>query len=159
MPTSKGDTPGVIAPPPLIFVAFLLVGWALERWVLTDISVPVDERLRAWLALALIALGLVVEAAAANLFRRAKTAIEPWKPSTALVTDGVFKFTRNPVYLGFAITYIGLAVGLDSPVALALLFPCLIIIDRLVIAREEIYLEAKFGESYRAYKRSVRRWL
>lgn len=157
--SAKPDTPGVAAPPPLIFIAFLAAGWALETWLLADYALPLPDLWRRWLALGLIALGLVVEASAANLFRRAGTALEPWKPSTALVTTGIYKHSRNPVYLGFAITYLGLAIGLDSPVAVILLIPCLILIDRLVIVREEVYLDAKFGEPYRTYRRSVRRWL
>ena len=62
-------------------------------------------------------------------------------------------------YVGFAVTYAGFAVAMDSPVALALLAPCLIVVDRFVIAREEAYLSARFGAEYLAYKGKVRRWL
>ena len=150
--------PGVIAPPPLIFLGFLAAGWAFEAFVETY-GLGLDPMVRRAAALGLIAVGLVLEGAAAGLFRRLKTAIHPWKPSTALATTGVYRFSRNPIYLGFALTYVGLAIGLDSPVALLLLAPCLVVIDRLVIAREERYLEAVFGEPYRAYRASVRRWL
>lgn len=158
MSTEPRDIPGVIAPPPLIFLAFLAAGW----WVgdlLDEPSLGLETTWRRGLALALIAAGLVIEGAAAGRFRRARTAVEPWKPSTALVTDGIYGLTRNPIYLGFTVTYVGLAVGLDSPLALALLFPCMIVMDRFVIAREETYLERKFGEPYRAYRQRVRRWL
>ena len=158
MSTEPRDIPGVIAPPPLIFLGFLAAGW----WVgglLDEPSLGLMTDWRRGIALVLIAAGLVIEGAAAGRFRRARTAVEPWKPSTALVTDGIYGLTRNPIYLGFAVTYVGLGVGLDSPLALAMVFPCLIVMDRFVIAREEAYLERKFGEPYRAYRQRVRRWL
>ena len=107
----------------------------------------------------LIALGFLMEGAAIERFRRKGTAVEPWKPSTALATDGIYRLSRNPIYLGFTLIYVGIALGMDSPVALALILPCLIVVDSFVIAREERYLEARFGEPYRAYNRSVLRWL
>ena len=80
-------------------------------------------------------------------------------PSTVLATDGLYRFSRNPIYLGFAITYAGLAVAMDSVLVLLLLIPCLIVVDRFVIRREERYLSAKFGADYDAYRARVRRWL
>ncbi|MEQ7156629.1 methyltransferase family protein [Brevundimonas aurifodinae] len=63
------------------------------------------------------------------------------------------------MYVGFAVTYLALAVGLDSPLAIVLLIPCLLVVDRFVIQREEVYLAARFGADYEAYRRRVRRWL
>ena len=83
----------------------------------------------------------------------------PMKPTTALVTSGPYRVTRNPMYVGMAFLYAGLALSLGVIWALALLPAVLLMVDRLVIAREERYLEAKFGEEYRDYKRRVRRWL
>jgi protein-S-isoprenylcysteine O-methyltransferase Ste14 len=76
-----------------------------------------------------------------------------------LGTDGLYRFSRNPIYLGFAITYAGLAIAMDSVLVLLLLVPCLIVVDRFVIQREERYLSAKFGADYDAYRARVRRWL
>jgi protein-S-isoprenylcysteine O-methyltransferase Ste14 len=110
--------------------------------------------------------GAILAAAAAALlvgalgrFRRAGTAVEPWRPSTVLVTDGVYRFTRNPIYLALALLYVGLALAVDSVVALCLLPPLLALVQVGVIAREERYLEGKFGHKYRRYLASVRRWL
>ena len=86
-------------------------------------------------------------------FSRKGTAVEPWKPTTAIVTTGPYRFTRNPAYLGMALTYVGIAV-LSSAVWVLLPLPVVLaVIDRGVIAREERYLERKFGEEYLAYKR------
>lgn len=161
------DTPGVIAPPPLIFLGFLLAGWALSRLV-GDPGLNLGPALAAagfgpdaprWLALGLVVAGLAVDMAAAGAFRRLGTRPEPWKPSTALAVDGLYRFSRNPMYLGFALIYAGFAVGMDSLAALVLLLPCMVTIDLFVVRREETYLAAKFGADYDAYRRRARRWL
>lgn len=152
------DIPGVIAPPPLIYVGFLLAGWgAGQLFGSPGLGLPDDWR--RGLAVAGLITGFAIEAAAAGLFRRARTAVQPWKPSTALVTGGIYRLTRNPIYVGMAIIYAGLGIGMDSPVALILLLPCLVVVDRFVIAREELYLQARFGLDYLAYRQKVRRWL
>lgn len=155
---AEKDIAGVIAPPPFIFLGFLIAGWGLDRWLGTA-GLPVDPTLRKGAAVVLIVAGLALEMWAVGLFRKAGTSPLPFTPSTALVADGPFRFSRNPMYLGFAITYLGLAIGLDAPIALALLVPCLIVMTWGVIGREERYLERKFGDPYRRYKSSVRRWL
>lgn len=152
------DNPGVIAPPPLIFFGFLFLGWGLGRLV-GDYELGLSVDWRRGVAIALVVGGLLLDGMAAGTFRRFGTAPEPWKPSTALVEAGPYKSSRNPIYVGFAITYAGLAVAMDSLWALALLIPCLVVVDRGVIVREERYLEAKFGQPYRDYKARVRRWL
>jgi len=84
--------------------------------------------------------------------------LKPWKASSAFVTEGVYRWTRNPMYLGMALAYAGAALLLDSLVALLLLIPLVFVIQKEVIAREEAYLEDRFGERYRRYKADVRRW-
>ena len=157
------DHPGVIAPPPLIYLGFLLAGWGLEQFTVHMISLGMgfglDVDLRRGLAFALVIGGLLLDGIAAGTFRRLGTPPEPWKPTTALATGGLYKYSRNPIYVGFAITYAGFALAMDSPIALALLVPCLIVVDRFVIQREERYLMTKFGAQYEAYKGKVRRWL
>jgi protein-S-isoprenylcysteine O-methyltransferase Ste14 len=86
--------------------------------------------------------------------RRAGTNIRPDQPTLALVTDGAFRFSRNPLYLAATGLYVGVALLVDALWPLVLLIPML-----AVVAREERYLEAKFGDAYRAYKARVRRWL
>ena len=160
------DHPNVAVPPPLIYFAFLGLGWALDRYGVQiglpageDMSLGLGTELRRGFALALILGGLLLDGMAAGLFRRLGTAVEPWKPSTVLATGGLYRFSRNPIYVGFAITYVGLAVGMNSPITLLLLIPCLLVVDRFVIQREEAYLAAKFGAEYDAYRNRVRRWL
>jgi protein-S-isoprenylcysteine O-methyltransferase Ste14 len=92
-------------------------------------------------------------------FRRHKTALMPWTPSTALVQDGPYHFSRNPVYLAFAAVYLGAALVLDSLYILTTLVIVVILFDRLQIPREERYLQAKFGDEFAGYKVKVRRWI
>lgn len=158
MSRPASEIPGVIAPPPLIYLGFLALGWGVGQ-LIGEPGLGVDRTLRGTFAIGGLILGLAIEAWAAGLFQKAKTAVQPWKPSTALVTDGIYGVTRNPIYLGFAITYLALAVGLDSPLAIVLLIPCLLVVDRFVIQREERYLIARFGADYEAYRRRVRRWI
>lgn len=164
------DRPGVIAPPPLIYFAFLLAGWGLIElaalspvaeagfgWLGTGFGL--ETPVRRGLALTLTIGGLLLDGAAAGHFRRLGTPPEPWKPTTVLATNGLYGLSRNPIYLGFAITYAGLAIAMNSVVALVLLIPCLIVVDRFVIRREERYLSLKFGADYDDYRGRVRRWL
>lgn len=156
--SAKSDHAGVLAPPPLIFLAFLLTGFGIGR-LISEPSLGLAVEWRRGLAFVLVIGGLLLDGIAAGTFRRLGTPPEPWKPTTALATGGLYRFSRNPIYLGFGLTYIGFAVAMDSPIALAMLPPCLIVIDRFVIAREERYLSARFGAEYEAYKGRVRRWL
>lgn len=153
------QTAGVIAPPPLILLAAAALGLLLESLAPASFSRFVQPLTLRAFGLALIALALVLIAASAWSFRRAHTALEPWKPSTALVTSGIFRFSRNPIYLGFLMILAGLALFRDSPWMLAMLVPLWAVYRIGVIAREEAYLARRFGEEYRAYCARVRRWL
>jgi len=150
------DRSGVKVPPPLFYIAGFLGGVALE------VAFPIDGPSSA-LALAIALIGLAIwlalDGAAMLHFRRARTSMVPMKPTTALVTAGPYRFTRNPMYLGMAVLYAALALSLGVIWALAFLPLVILAVDRLAIAREEPYLEAKFGEQYRQYKGRVRRWL
>ena len=149
------DAPGVIAPPPLIYLSALAVGFGLEA-LLPSASLP--DALR-WLGGVLVLGGLTLMGSFVSSFRRANTAVDPVKPTTAIVTSGPYRLTRNPGYLGMALVYTGIALLVGALWTLVALLPALAVIDRAVIAREERYLEAKFGQDYLAYKAQVRRWV
>jgi protein-S-isoprenylcysteine O-methyltransferase Ste14 len=150
------ETAGVPLPPPLLYLAGLLVGLALE------LAFPIDGP-PTWVRIAVGALGLAaflyLDGGATMRFGRADTNVIPWKPASALVTDGPYRITRNPMYVGMACLYVAIAVGFSLIWALVLLPLVLIVVDRLVIAKEEPYLERLFGEPYLDYKNRVRRWL
>jgi protein-S-isoprenylcysteine O-methyltransferase Ste14 len=145
-----------VAPPPLLFIAGLGVGLLASR--LLPLSRP-PQRVRRGVGLPLIASGLGLVVWAGATMHGAGTAVQPTKPSVALVTDGPYRFTRNPAYLGMALLSAGIAFLADAPWALLPLGLVLLVIDRGVIAREERYLDGLFGDEYSAYRRRVRRWI
>lgn len=161
-PNIEKDVPGVIAPPPLIYLGGLVLGLLVDYGVggpsLGALSgVPAEWRYV--LGAALVVLGVLLAFLAAKRFRDAGTEVIPYRPSTALVTSGAFRFTRNPMYVGMTCAYLGLALLADSIIGLLFLLPVLAVMTYGVILREEHYLEVKFGEAYRDYKRKVRRWI
>ncbi|MFQ6018715.1 MAG: methyltransferase family protein [Kiloniellaceae bacterium] len=150
------DRPGVVARPPLIYLGFLGLGLGLDAlWPVAVIPEAVQYPAGA----ALIALGVGIVAAAFKQFRAAGTNVETSKPTNAIVTGGLYRFSRNPIYLALSSIYAGIGIAADNLWVLALLVPVLAIVRSGVIAREERYLEDKFGADYRRYKAAVRRWL
>jgi protein-S-isoprenylcysteine O-methyltransferase Ste14 len=152
------DVAGVIAPPPWIFIGFLAAATVIEAVV--PLPVLAAHSLAGYLAgAALAACGFVIIFAAAGRFVAAGTNIPPTLPTTALVVDGIYRRTRNPLYLGSTLIYLGLGVAAASLWGIGLVVPLLWVINTGVIAREERYLERKFGDAYRGYKGRVRRWI
>jgi protein-S-isoprenylcysteine O-methyltransferase Ste14 len=152
----KADTPGIHVPPPVYYVAAFLAGVALELIFPTDWPPPGVR-----LAVAALAAGawIALDGAAMAWFRRARTSMVPMNPTTALVTSGPYRVTRNPMYLGMAFLYVAFAFAFGVMWGLAFLPAVIVIVDRFVIAREEPYLERRFGQAYRDYKARVRRWI
>jgi len=146
-------------PPPLLHGGAILIGLMIDRFAGLAPLLLLPGNWQLALAIALCAFGLALLLGAFGRFRKQGTAVEPWKPSSAIVTDGIYGYTRNPMYLGFAIAYIGIALAFASPGALLLLPPVLIWMNWLQIPREETYLQSRFGEDYTAYKAKVRRWI
>jgi protein-S-isoprenylcysteine O-methyltransferase Ste14 len=149
-------TPGVIAFPPLIYAGPLALGLLLNAVVPVRFLPP---SIRWWLGLPLIGSGLVVGAAAIGTLRRAGTNVNPNAPTTALVTNGPFRFSRNPIYLAFTLLYGGITVVANALWAVLPLPIILAVMQRGVIEREERYLDRTFGTAYRQYQARVRRWL
>lgn len=152
------DSAGVRFPPPFVFLGFLLLGWAIDRHLLPT-PMPIAYGARVGLGVLVFAAGAAMVMAASRRFTRIGTARPPWRPTTGIVRDGVYAWTRNPMYVGMALLYAGIGLALDSWLVLALLPVVLVVIRLAVIAREERYLAAKFGDEYRGYQASVRRWL
>jgi protein-S-isoprenylcysteine O-methyltransferase Ste14 len=155
---AEPDSAGVRFPPPFVYLGALLSGLAAERFVAPS-SFGFDWRLLAAAGALLFVAGGAIVLAPAGLFRRFGTNIPPSQPTTLIATTGPYRWTRHPMYLGMTLIYAGLAIGFDGPIALALLPLVLIAVQTQVIAREECYLEPKFGDDYRRYKAEVRRWL
>ena len=142
--------------PPVYFLAALIAVAALTLAVSASaFSSPLFQVAGVTLLFA----GVWLNVRGAGQFESAGTPIRPGSRGGALVTDGVFRFSRNPMYLGMASTLLGAALALDSAVAL-LVTPFFVwVIDRGFVAKEESILEDEFGEAYREYRGQVRRWL
>ncbi len=156
MSANEPDCPGVIAPPPFIYLGFLALGFGLD-WIWPVAVLP--EAAQYLVGALLIVLGLAVALASIRRFKAAGTNIPTPKPTTAIVTDGPYRYSRNPIYIGLTAVYAGIGITADAPWVLVLLAPLLLVMHYGVIAREERYLERKFGAEYLDYKASVRRWL
>jgi len=153
---SDPDSPNVIVLPPLLYVAALAAGLLLS-WVVPWSILSSDGRY--WFGGLLAALGVTLAAWGRSVMERAGTNVNPMLPTTALVTTGPFRRSRNPLYVALTLMYVGLALLTNSLWVLALLVPVLLILHYGVVRREERYLEAKFGETYRDYRAHVRRYL
>jgi len=153
------DTAGVIAPPPLIALAALVLGLLLDRllpaYVLT-VLLSLPERIVIGAILLAVSAGLAIPALLA--FLAAGTHVEPWKPTSAVVTDGIFAWLRNPMYVGLIMGLAGLSVLLASDWTLVMTVVVAPVLHFGVVKREERYLEAKFGDAYRGYKARVPRY-
>jgi protein-S-isoprenylcysteine O-methyltransferase Ste14 len=156
---SDTGTAGVIARPPLLFLAALLLGLASDHLVPVPFAVPGAGLVRWIIAGSLILIGLALAATGIRNFSQAGTPVPTNEPTRALVTTGIHGWIRNPIYLGLFLLYGGIGLAARSPWILILTLPLAITIRYGVVAREEAYLERRFGDVYRGYKARVRRWL
>jgi protein-S-isoprenylcysteine O-methyltransferase Ste14 len=153
------ETAGVIARPPLIFLAALVLGFIADRLLPLPFPAPGIELVWWVIGASLILLGLALLVAGIRNFSRAGTPVPGNQPTRALATTGVHGWSRNPIYLGMFLLYAGIGVATGSPWILILVLPLAITIRYGVVAREEAYLERRFGDAYRDYKARVPRWL
>lgn len=153
---SENDSPNVVAPPPLIFLSGLLIG-GLISWFFPFTFLP--KSLATIGGIALTVAGLTIIVTAIVQMRRAKTNVEPWKPTTAILDDGLYAVSRNPIYAAMCLIYLGMSFLFNSFWFLPPLVLVLLIVHYGVITREEKYLTGKFGDEYLSYKNRVRRWV
>ena len=156
MPGDEQDKAGVVAPPPLIYLAALVLGRLLNRRSPTAFLPRTIARLLAW---PLLGGGVLLAGWFEWAMRRADTPTNPYKLVSHIATEGPFRYTRNPAYLSMMMMYAGIASLANALWAIILLPVALLMIQRGVIEREERYLECKFGEEYLSYKARVRRWI
>jgi protein-S-isoprenylcysteine O-methyltransferase Ste14 len=148
--------PAVKFPPPLIFVIAMLCSFALQQRLPIGLGLPMPLRLA---GLALLLVGTVLLVLASFGFARARTAIEPWKPTTAIVTSGVYAWSRNPIYVAFCLITSGIGLASVNVWMVFSTVPAALLVYSLAIKKEEQYLQQKFGDEYLQYQRRVRRWL
>lgn len=145
-------------PPPLVLLIF-----AIAMWFAAPLTEPlhIERIVRIGIAVAFAVIGEAISATGMIQFRRAKTTINPMKAGNAssLVTGGVYRYTRNPMYLGMVLVLIGWAVFLASPITLIFVPLFVLYINRFQITPEERVLTSIFGAEYAEYKNQVRRWV
>ncbi|WP_445502027.1 methyltransferase family protein [Microvirga sp. G4-2] len=151
------DTAHVMIRPPLAWGLAVLAGFALNGLVPLPF-LPTDLP-AGWLGAMVFVFGLALVAWAIVTMTRAGSNVPTNRPTTTIVETGPYRFTRNPIYLGMFLGLIGLSIAFDNLWLLLMLVPFAIIIRYGVVAREEVYLERKFGDVYRGYRARVRRWL
>ncbi len=151
------DNAGVIFLPPVLFLLPLIVG-LIAHWIY-PMYLTQETLLQIAIGSALGLSAVLIAVWAERIMHRAGTNVNPYKPTTQIVTEGPYRFTRNPMYLSMTIFYLGLSLIFNSLWPLLLLPLVLVVITYGVIKREERYLEMKFGAVYSQYKARVRRWI
>ena len=152
------DHPRIAAHPPVFFGIVLVAGFLLHKLFPLSILSNPGAVSRTFAGL-LFVISLVVMASTTRLMIRKKTDPRPDRPTTTIVTEGFFRYSRNPLYLSLLVVFAGISVYTNSLWLLLLLPVLLIALERGCVVREEEYLEGKFGEDYLRYKDNVRRWI
>jgi protein-S-isoprenylcysteine O-methyltransferase Ste14 len=151
------DNANTVVRPPIAWALSIILGLA-AGWTYPLPFLPASVP-AVWAGSAVFALAFAWAAWALATMRRAGTRVETYKPTERIVAAGPYRFSRNPIYSGMLLGQLGLAVGFDSLWLLATLVPFYLVIRHGVVAREEAYLERKFGSVYLDYKSRVRRWI
>jgi protein-S-isoprenylcysteine O-methyltransferase Ste14 len=154
--TEYKDHANIKVPPPVLTLLHIIAAFLLARFVPLPFAVPLIIE---YIGFALVIIGFLLGLGAVVAFRRARTTLDPRSAVSSFVTSGIYRFSRNPIYLGFLLMVIGIPLngGTYWGVILAPIF--VLSCNQLVIQREEAYLEKKFGAAYTSYKSRVRRWL
>ncbi len=158
MTESSQDHPNVIVFPPLILAATVLLGYLLQWPLPIGFLATFGQSLRIPLGVIVIVAGISLAATGRRMLTRLGTNVSPLRPTTALATDGIFRWTRNPLYSGGTLVMLGIAIIFALDWVLLLIVPSVLILHFGVVRREEQYLEKKFGERYRHYKLNVARY-
>ena len=143
-------------PPPAIFASCIFLGAGFQYLRPVGLGIPESIEIFGYL---LVLFGITIAILVATSFRRAGTAIEPWKPPTSIVTTGFYGWSRNPIYAGFCLINIGIGIASNSIWIFVSFIPAAFLLYHVAIAKEEAYLAEKFGEEYLTYKNKVRRWV
>jgi protein-S-isoprenylcysteine O-methyltransferase Ste14 len=153
---TASDHPRVPIPPPLVFVGALIIVVGLDRLAAWPLPAPATLRVA---GLILLIGGFLLAVSAFSRMGIAGTSPDPRHPDTSLLTNGPYRFTRNPIYLGFTVVFLGATFLVGTLWGIALVPLLMLVVTRLVVLPEEEYLFRRFPEQYQEYSRRVRRWL
>jgi protein-S-isoprenylcysteine O-methyltransferase Ste14 len=158
MSENDKDAAAVRFPPPFVYGIALVAG-ALLQWLVLPLPLPIGTGLRVGIGAIAALAGVALVASAFGLFRGIGQDPTPWSSTPEIVTEGIYRVTRNPMYVGMALLQFGIGIGLANGWIVAFVPLVLAVVYAIAVRHEEAYLERKFGEGYLVYKRTVRRWL
>ena len=154
--TEHKDHANVRIAPPILTLLHIIAAFLLARLIPLPFAVP---RIVEYIGFALVVIGFLFGLGAVLAFRRARTTLDPYHPVSSIVTSGIYRFSRNPIYFGFLLMVMGIPLNTGTYWGIILAPIFILLCNKLVIEREETYLEEKFGKTYTSYMSSVRRWL
>ncbi len=146
-------------PPPFVYLISIGLGILVHRFVRPWPVLSLEGLNRAALGLAVVVVGLGLVGAAFGLFKRTGQEPEPWKPTPSILSDGIYRYSRNPMYFGLAVVQMGVGLGLGNLWIVVFTVLSQVAVYFIAVRPEEAYLEGKFGDEYRSYKARVRRWI
>lgn len=155
LPDGSLDHPNLPIKPPFVFLIAIGIG-AVGHWLVPRTIRPEGM---AWIGQGVLLVAMLGIAWSVWTFRHYQTAVEPWKATKVIIDHGLYALSRNPIYLGFALAQVGVALWANQLAILIMVFPAVVFTDWVIIRREEAYLTKKFGAPYEAYCAQVRRWL
>ena len=155
LPDGSLDHPNLPIKPPFVFLISIGIG-AVGHWLVPRTIRPEGM---AWIGQGVLLVAMLGIAWSVWTFRHHQTAVEPWMATKVIIDHGLYALSRNPIYLGFALAQVGVALWANQLAILIMVFPAVVFTDRVIIRREEAYLTKKFGAPYEAYCAQVRRWL
>ena len=144
--------------PPLIPLFFIGLSWTVNKYIYS-MSIPLPMDIQIIIATIFMLCAMILFGFSLYFFIKTRQNPEPHTPTNTLYTGGIFKITRNPIYLGFLTAQVVVAIKLNNLYILLTLPLVLLVLNKWVIEPEETYLEMLFGEKYITYKNNVRRWL
>ncbi len=153
------DGAAVRFPPPFLYLISIGLGVLAHRFIRPWPLPGLGGLTRAAIGVAVVCAGVGLAVAAIGLFKRTGQEPEPWKPSPSIVSDGIYRYSRNPMYVSLGVVQVGVGVGFGNLWIVALTALSLVAVYLVAVRPEEAYLEGKFGDEYRRYKVRVRRWI
>ncbi len=157
MEEANRDGAAVRFPPPFVYLIALIAGTLLQ--FVSPLRLPLAWGARIGVGALAAGLGVALVASAIGLFRRTGQDPKPWASTPEIISTGIYRYTRNPMYVGLATIQLGLGIGFANGWIVALVPVVLAVVYQIAVRHEEAYLTRKFGATYEQYKASVRRWM